>query len=429
MLSIRSVALRCVLTLGLGAVVSVATAADWLRFRGPDGSGVDVAAKLPVKWSATENLLWKTPLPGAGGSTPITVGDKIFVTCYSGYAQDQDNPGEMGSLKLCLLCVDRPSGKIVWDAAQASQQPAQPYRGFIALHGYASNSPVSDGQAVYVFWGHTGVDAYDLSGKVLWHASVGEKRHGWGSGASPILCGNLVIVNASVESSRLVAIDKATGKQVWQAEGIDASWGTPALAQLPGGKSELVVSIKGKVLGFDPQTGKRLWECEGIPDYVCPSVLVHGDVAYFTAGRKPMTVAVRLGGSGDVTKTHRLWEVKKTSKVPTPLYHDGLLYWVDNKGVAACLKADSGETVYEQRNEFRGGGDKVYASPVLAGDKLYVVSRQGGAIVYAAGSKFEVLAHNDLGDASVFNASPVIAGNRLLLRSDKFLYCIGNAGE
>ena len=400
-------------------------AADWPRFRGPHAEGVVAEANVPVRWSATENVVWKTAMPGSGASSPIIIGEKIFLTAYSGYGQDLENPGEIENLRLHILCVGADDGKILWEKSAPARMPEQEYRGFTALHGYASNTPTSDGKNVYAFFGHSGVYALSIQGDFLWLADVGRKTHSWSSGASPILYQNLLIVTASVESDSLVALDKATGKEVWRAEGIDDAWGTPLIVELSDGKTELVVSMKNKVLGFDPMTGKQLWECAGVEDYICPSVIAHDGIAYITAGRKPHSLAVRCGGRGDVTDSHILWELRKTSKVPTPVYHEGLLYWVGVKGVAMCIDAKTGELVYQERIPMKGQGDKVYASMVMAGGRLYAVSRSDGTFVLAPGREFKQLAHNDLGDRSIFNATPAIHGNRLILRSDKYLYCLG----
>ncbi len=410
----------------LALVTSSSEAADWMRFRGPQCSGVSTDTGLPTTWNATENVIWKTPMPGFGASSPITVGDRVFLTAYSGYGLSEDEPGEMENLTHHFLCVDRNSGKILWDKRSRALQPEEPYRSFIALHGYASNTPVSDGENVYVFLGKSGVWAYTLDGKNLWKISVGQKTHGWGSGTSLLLAGNALIVNASVESQSVWAIDKRNGEGLWRVEGINDSWATPVLLNLPDGKQELVVSLREKILGLDPATGEQLWYCDGVKDYVCPSVIAHDDVAYVTGGRgAALLTAIRGGGRGDVTETHRLWELRKTSKVSTPVYHDGLIYWVNHQGVACCVDATNGELVYQERMKIEGRRDLVYASPVLADGKLYVVSRQGGAIVLATGREFKELARNDLGDDSVFNGTPVIDNSRLLLRSDRFLYCLG----
>jgi outer membrane protein assembly factor BamB len=303
--------------------------------------------------------------------------------------------------------------------------PELEYRRFSALHGYASSTPVTDGNLIFVFYGRSGVQAYNTGGHLKWTTNVGEGTHGWGSATSPVVVDNLVIVNASVESKSLVALDKETGEEVWRAEGMDSSWSTPLIVDLPNGKKEVVVSIKNKVLGFDPASGKKLWECDSVPDYVCPIVIANGDMVYVTGGRKPTTIAVKAGGRGDVTETHRQWIINAASKVPSPLYHDGLLYWVNDKGYASCIQASDGEVLYKKRLDVSGGGDKFYASVVLADGKLYAVSRSGGTIVLAAGKEFKQLAKNDLGDESVFNATPTVSKGQLLLRSDKFLYCIG----
>jgi outer membrane protein assembly factor BamB len=163
-----------------------------------------------------------------------------------------------------------------------------------------------------------------------------------------------------------------------------------------------------------------------VNDYVVPAVIAHEGIVYVTGGRKPQTLAIRAGGRGDVTDTHLVWEINRATKVPTPVYHDGCLYWVGNKGMALCVKADDGEVIYRERlRDLEGKPDKVYASPIAIGDKLFCVTRQSGTLVLAARPEFELLAQNDLGDPSIFNATAVPAGDRLLIRSDRYLYCIG----
>lgn len=399
--------------------------AEWGQFRGPNSAGVASQTAPPEQWSAKENVVWKVALPGAGASSPIVVGDRVFVTCYSGYGLDPDQPGEIQNLKRHLVSIAAKDGKVVWDRAVPAKLPEQAFEGFIGLHGYASPTPASDGEAVYAFFGRSGVYAYSLNGDLLWQADVGAKTHGWGSGASPLVWDGLVFVNASIESGSVVALDKKTGKEVWRVGGIQQSWSTPALAALPGGRTELVVSSQGKVLGLDPGSGEKLWQCSGVNDYVCPAVVAHEGIAYVTAGRKPHMLAIRAGGKGDVSKTHILWEVSETPKVATPLVHEGRLNWVDNRGVATCIDAKTGKTLYKERLEIRGRGDKVYASPVLAGGKLFVPTREDGTIVLAAGPDFNEIGRNRLDDSSVVNATPAVLGDRLLIRSNRFLYCLG----
>ncbi len=415
--ALRSAAFCCLMVLS-----ATASADDWMRFRGPTCSGVDLQADVPTEWGPTENIAWKTAMPGPGASSPITCNGRIFLTCYKGYGLDEDNPGQMTGLEHVVVCVDAASGEILWQRATEAEQPEREYRGFVALHGYASGTPVTDGKVLYAFFGRSGVVAYDMEGDELWRADVGDQTHNWGSGASPILYKSLLIVNASVESESVVALNKDTGREVWRVGDIVDSWSTPAVVDLPDGSQELVVSLHSKVVGIQPVTGSLLWHCQSVPDYVCPSVIAHDGIAYITGGRKPTALAVRAGGRGDVTDTHVLWQIRETPKVPTPLVHDGLLYWVSNRGIAACFEADSGEEVYQER--LRDAG-RVYGSVVLLGDYLYAVTRENGTVVLEPGREFKVVAENRLDDPSIFNATPTPLGNRLLLRSDKYLYCLG----
>ncbi len=398
---------------------------DWTRLRGPGATGISKDKGLPIHWSATENIVWKTALPGRGGSSPITLNGRIYLTAYTGYGIDRSKPGNQKELTLHVLCLNRADGKLIWDKTSKPLLPEQDYqKGHIDLHGYASATPVTDGKSLFAFFGRSGVRAYDLDGKELWHSVVGSKidSHGWGSGASPILFGDLLIVNASVESESLVALNKKTGKEVWRVNGIFESWSTPLIVKLPDGKKELVLSMKGKVLGFDPATGKRLWQCEGVQDYVVPMTVADDKgVVYITGGRSSTSLAVRAGGRGDVTETHRLWTLNKGCKVPSPLVHDGLLYWVSNLEKVACIDAKTGELHYYQRIE-RGA---FYGSAVMAEGRIYAVSKMRGTVVFAAGKEFKQLARNYLDDESLFNGTPVISNSQLLLRSDRFLYCIG----
>ena len=399
--------------------------ADWPSFRGPDSTATSLESKTPTYWSKMAGVKWKEALPGAGGSSPIVWGDKVIVTCYSGYGLDEDEPGDPEDLRIQLLCFQVDDGELIWARELEPRMPEQDYRGFLALHGYASNTPATDGERIYVFAGQTGAFAFTMAGKPVWKADVGADLDKWGSATSVVLYDDLVIINASVESGAIVALNKGDGSEAWRFEGIERSWSTPVVATSKDGREELVVSMEGKAYGLAPSSGEKLWECESVDDYVCPSVIAHDGVAYITGGRKPFCMALRLGGSGDVTSSHVVWEIKATPKVATPLYHDGRLYWVDNRGKAVCVDAASGDAVYEEKLEIEGRGDKVYASLVLGGGQLYAVTRQSGVIVLKAGSEFEEVTRNDLGDSSVFNATPAVAGDRLVLRSDRYLYCLG----
>ena len=392
---------------------------DWTQFRGP-AQGTSAEKGLPTTWSATQNVVWKTALPGAGTSSPITVGDKIYLTAYSGFNVPGE-PGDMNALKRHLVCLDRKSGKLLWTKDVAAKLPEQAK--IRDDHGYASSTPASDGKRVYAFFGKSGVKAFDLAGKELWTAEVGDGLNGWGSAASPVLHENLLLVNASVESASLVALDVATGKEVWRAQGIKDSWGTPVVAASKDGKLELLVAILGKVLAFDPKTGEKRWSCDtNIPWYMVPTAVTSDGVSYWIGGRSGGAFAVRLGGAGDVSTSHKAWTAEKNSNVPSPLFHQGHVYFAGNAdGTAYCLEASTGKLVYAERLP---RADTIYASPVLGDGKIYYVARNGRTFVVAAAPAFKLLATNDLADGSLFHAAPVVADGRLLLRSNKFLYAL-----
>jgi outer membrane protein assembly factor BamB len=400
--------------------------ADWPAFRGPHGTGLVTDHDLPVTWDDTQAITWRRELPGPGSSVPIVLGDRIYLTCYSGYGVNADAPGEIDQLKRWLVCVDRGTGEIQWKTEVAAKMPEQPFARFMDLHGYASSTPITDGQRIYCFFGKSGVVAFDLKGNQLWLADVGDGIHRWGSATSPVLFENLVIINASVESDALVALDRENGKEVWRAEGISRCWSTPSLVTAEEGSEstqELVVNMAGKVLGLDPATGKPLWNCDGIDDYICPSVLADKGIVYLIGGRSNQALAIRAGGRGDVTETHLLWRQKVGSNVPSPTLYEGRLYWVDHKGIALCLDAENGEMVYRERLPKAG---RVFASVVAAEDKLYAVTQESGTFVLSIGDDLEVLSQNQLAsDDSICNASPAICDGQLFFRTNQFLYCIG----
>lgn len=407
-------------------------AKDWRGFRGDQGNATSHETKLPLKWTDKENIDWRAELPGAGASSPITVGDSIYLTCYSGYAMTKEAPGEMNSLVRHVVCLNRKDGKIVWVKKFKPQLPESKYSGGNnSWHGYASSTIASDGENLFVFFGKSGVYCLTLKGKEVWHHSVGNKTRGWGSSNSPLLYKNLVIINASIESSSLIALNKKTGKEVWKTGGVKGVWNTPTLVSLPNGQSEIVLSLPGRpigsIVGYNPANGKELWRAKGIPDrgYVCPSVISHKGIVYAIGGRQNTAVAIKAGGQGDVTKTHQLWSIGKGSNVASPVYHKGHIFWLhERRGVAYCLNAKTGKIVYEKRIRPRPG--IVYSSMLVADGKLYVVSQHNGTYVLAAKPKFELLAHNTFGkDDSRTNASPIISNGQILLRNDKYLYCIG----
>ena len=405
-----------------------ADADEWTRFRGSNGSGVNSNANPPLSWNESDHIRWRTKLPGPGSSSPVITGDRIFVTSYSG-ASSSSTEG----LRRYLICIDRRNGKILWEKVVKARQPEDPYRGYLTEHGYASNSPVTDGKNVYVFHGKTGVFAYDLDGNELWDKHLGSEstRKQWGSASSPMLVGDTLVVTASEESRAIYGLNKSSGEEIWKAaaNSLAYTYGTPALRKIDD-REDLVIAVPGELWGLSPKTGKLQWHAKtGLTGNISPSVVFHQDLA-FVFGGYPRTgrAAIKLGGKGDLGDDSLAWEDNHASYIPTPVVHDGRLYWVSDAGMANCIIAETGEEVYRERLPGPIGGGKgkpLYASPVLADGKLFCVTRRAGTFVIDAKPEFKILAHNKIeSDESQFNATPAISGNSLYLRSDGFLYRI-----
>jgi len=463
--------IRLLLSVVLGLIVVAGSlsnespAGDWARFRGENGSGISSDPQpCPVTWSATENLKWKIELPGPGSSSPIVVGDRVLVTCWTGYGTGRGNPGDQKDLRRHLVCLNRETGETTWSKSIEPVLPEDRYSGMFTQHGYASHTPISDGQRVYVYFGKTGALAFDMDGNQLWHTKVGtgSDPRGWGTASSPILYKNLLIVTASAESEALVALDKETGKEVWrkEASGFAGTWGTPVLVRVDDQRTDLVIGVPYEVWGFNPETGQFLWYCEAMDtDTYCSSIVPGSGVVYGIEGRGGGSIAVRVGGEDDVSKTHVVWSGRDSNRIGTPVLYEGRLYFFSNR-IANCIDASTGDEVFQSRLEGgrapaagggrgapggfgpggfgpggrggfggggfgggMGGGD--YSSPVIADGKLYFVSRNGDMYVLKAGNEFEQLAVNRVtDDEEDFSATPAISAGQLFIRSDKHLYCV-----
>lgn len=424
-----------VLLLGLAAPVQVG-AGDWLRFRGPNGDGhVPGSEPGPVAWDPGTNLKWKAELPGPGSSCPILVGDRVYVTCWSGYGVDRSAPGDQANLRRHLVCIDRAAGETVWDKSVAAYLPEDEYGGMFAEHGYASHTPVSDGSHIYAFFGKTGVVKFDLDGNQIWTQSVGTESgaNNWGSASSPILYEGLVIVPATAESEALVALDKETGEEIWrqEASGFNSVWGTPVLARVDDARTDLVIAVPNEIWGFNPTTGKLRWYCKGVEGRsFCSSAIAHDGVVYAIESGPGGGggVAVRAGGEGDVTDTHVAWSGRQRNRIGTPLYFEGRIYTFGG-GVANCIDAETGEQVYQARLRSSGGSggrrSQDYASPVLAGGIIYYPSRSGDIFVIKPGDEYLQLGVNRVtSDSEDFSATPAVADGDLYLRSSESLYCV-----
>ena len=396
-------------------------AEDWPQWRGPDRTGRSSEKDLPLRWSATENLAWKLPLPERSGSTPIVWGDRLFLSVASG-----DH--------LELWCVDRARGTLAW------KRPLGGGNVTPRKHNMSSPSPVTDGETVWVMTGTGILKAFDFAGAERWSRDI-QKDYGpfgllWGYASSPLLHDGALFVQVlhgmnTDAPSYLLRIDAATGKTAWRVErptqavveSPDA-YTTAALVHR-GDAAEVVVSGGDCVTGHDPATGKELWRANGLnpgnePYYrIVASPVVVEDLVLVPSRVKPL-LAVRAFGRGDVTRTHRVWSFDSGPDVPTPATDGKLLYIVTDKGIAWCLDAKSGTTVYGPQRLAPG---TYSASPVLADGRIYVTSEEGVTSVYQAGPGFALLAENKLDELTL--SSLAVSGGQLFLRTEKHLYCIG----
>ena len=428
----------------IASSLHTAIGADWPEFRGPNGLGISQDTEAtPNEWSETRNVAWKVALPGPGSSSPIVVGDRLFVTCWTGYGMDREEPGDPSNLRRHLICIDRNTGDTIWQREVEAVLPEDRYQGMFTEHGYATHTPVSDGQHVFAFFGKTGVLAFDMQGTQLWQTSVGTDLgiKNWGTSSSPLLYEDLVIVPATAESRSMVALDKRTGKEVWrlEEEGFAGTWGSPILVATTDGRQELVISVPFEVWGLDPATGELLWNSQGIDtETVSPSAIAHDGIIFASASSRSGggTSAIRAGGRGELRGENVLWETKQRARIGSPLFHDGRVYFVES-GVIRALDADTGELILEERlprsaqSEARSAargrmGGMDYSSPVMADGKIYFVTRGGGTHVIQVGQKIKHLAFNDLGVGDEdFSATPAVSDGKIFIRSSKNLYCIG----
>jgi len=430
--------MRAVLAGVLLTLVSAACclANDWTRFRGPNGSGLIAGPPIPTSWSSEENLKWKTALPGKGSSSPVVIGDRIYVTCYTGYGLDAENPGSVKNLVRHLLALDRSSGSEVWRASIAATDAEDPYQGFITQHGYASSSPVTDGDRVYVLFGKSGLFAFNRDGTQLWHVDLGQKSDPakWGDASSPILVGDILFVNAGILGNQLVGIDKWTGEEVWSLSdpAFTNSWSTPTEVRIDG-KTQVLVQVPKKVLSIDPENGNLLWTAETpLDDATCGSIVTKGETAYLMGGRAGHAMALKCDGSGDVSQSKTIWKKRLRSGISTPLIVGDNMYWTTG-GIFFAADLESGEYLYKQRLPRLGGPtggfpNADYSSAVAVGETIVQFTRNGESYVIEAGDEFKLIAHNPTfpDDPGAFSATPAISEGELFVRSDNYLYCISS---
>jgi outer membrane protein assembly factor BamB len=427
--------------LGLVAIFFIAVPAssnpNWPRWRGPRMDGVASDANPPIEWSETKNVAWKVRLPGHGSSTPILWGDRLYILTavradglaapLPPHARGESDrpPGVESAQEFRVLAIDRATGKTIWERSAGK---ATPHEGKQENNSYASASALTDGEHLFAYFGSWGLYCYDLEGELLWKKDLGDMstRNGFGEGASPALHGGILVVNWDHEGqSFVVALDKSTGKELWRRDREEvSSWATPLVVE-ESGRAQVITTGTNKVRSYDLASGELIWEGPGLTLNAIPSPLASEGVVYLTSGfRGSVAYAVRLKDArGDIASSPAiLWRRDRdTPYVPSPLLYDGVFYLVkSNSGILTALDAKTGEALYgpERLDPIA----EIYASPVAAAGRVYLLGRDGNALVLASGRKLEVLAKSSLDDG--FDASPVLSGKEMYLRGYRYLYRI-----
>ena len=426
----------------LTAHTAAAAPPHWAQWRGPDGQGIAGDPGVPLEWSPTKNVLWKTAIPGRGYSSPVVWGDRIFLTTaiegdvvpgakgvkHVMEGQEFAHPDGVGADRqhtFKVVALDATSGRILWEK---TAWEGTPYDTRHRRGSFAAPTPVSDGTLVYAYFGAEGLYTYDFQGNLKWSWKTGGiASFGVGVGTSPVLYQGILIVQCDEdngEKSFIVGLERKTGKEVWRTtRNVEVSWATPILVK-SGGRDELVTAGSQAIIGYEPKSGRELWRMKGLASNAVPSPVAGDGIVVVSAGYPvKIAVAVRPGGSGDVTETDRvLWKYDKgTAYVPSPILVDGLVYLVTDKGLISCLDAKTGKVHYE------GGrppaGASYMASPVAVAGHLLLSSMDGDTVVLKAGTTHEIVRSNPLGEPIA--ASPAVVAGRLYIRGEHHLFAIG----
>jgi outer membrane protein assembly factor BamB len=414
----RRVAVAILLFCGISAALR---AEYWPQWRGPALNGISTETNLPIRWSKKENVAWRLALPAWSGSTAIVWGDRIFLNV----AEGQD---------LFLWTVDRAAGSLLWKKHLSAGNHRE------QKQNMSSPSPVTDGRGVWVMTGTGILKAFGFDGQELWSRDI-QKDYGrfglnWGYASSPLLHEDSLYVQVlhgmrTDDPSYMLRIDKRTGKTVWRVERPTTarrespdSYTTPALLRF-GSTVEIVITGGDVVTGHDPATGKELWRANGLNPQndasyrIVASPVVFGDMIYAPSRERPL-LALKAGGRGDITTSHRVWSFDYGPDVPTPVTDGTYLYVVRDNGVMWCLDAKTGREIYG-RQRIRPA--TYSGSPVLADGRIYVTNEDGLTVVVRAGPKFEVLAENDLEEYTL--SSPAVSEGQIFIRTESGLYAIG----
>ena len=397
----------------LTLILSSYSEENWSQFRGPHGMGHSLAEDAPLKWSA-KTVAWKVPLKGKGQSSPVSWGNKIFLTGGS------DNGRER-----YLYCLDSRNGKLLWSRTIACSSPEKPHR----MNSYATPTCATDGERVVAFFGPAGLHCYTLEGEKIWSRQLGDFPGPWGVAASPVIVDNMVVQNCDAEgASSLVALDLSSGEVLWQTARKNkprGGWSTPVLIEM-GTKRELVLNGEFGVRAYDPTKGKELWFCEGFNGRGSPIPAFSNGLLYVVNGKPGDTYAVKPGGSGDVTKSRMAWHAPRRGgrDLPSPAVVGDFLVVVSMSGLATCYDTRSGKIHWQQNLGLKG---EYAAAPLVADGHILIQSVYGGkTVVLKPGKRFDVLGINDLGAEvdEIFRACLAPIQGRMYARSLSMLYCI-----
>ncbi len=399
------------LVASLGVAPSFGADSNWPGWRGPSGDGHSAETGLPVHWNA-RSVVWRTPLPGRGQSSPVLWGDRVFLTTAL----------EDGRQRI-VLGVDRRDGKVLWQRVAWTGTPEKSH----PMNGWASPTCATDGERVVAFFGKGGIHCYTADGKPLWSRNLGPFAGPWGTAASPVIVGDLVVQNCDAEQEAFfIALDKRTGRTVWRAPRDvpdRGGWSTPVLVRA-GGRDELVLNGAKAVTAYDPATGKMLWSCRSFNGRGEPTATPGHGMVFLVNGLQGDMYAVRPGGAGDVTRTRMAWHTPRRSgrDQPSPIVvgDDVLVSSMD--GILTCYEAATGKELWKERLD-----GKFTSSPVAAGGLAYFQSDDGTTFVVAPGPAPRVVARNEVGAPAgeIFRAGLALSAGQVFARSDRALYCIG----
>lgn len=420
------------LSVVLGFSLHTLSASEWPEWRGPHSNQTTDETSFPIQWSSDKNIRWKIDLPDRGNSSPIVVKGKVIIT----QAVEKEN-------RRTTMAFDRQNGKLLWQKGVVYDKEETTH----AQNPYCAASPATDGERVIVTYGSAGVFAYDLNGNKLWNRDLGQQVHVWGNASSPVIWNNICFLyHGPGPEATLYALDKETGKTIWsyqepepnqegrtdgfqgRGNGITGSFSTP-LPVSHDGRTELIMSFPNDLISFDPRTGKKLWWSSGMNPLVYTSAISGEGIAYGSGGYQGSSIAVRLGGNGNVSESHRIWQnVRDGNSIGSGIIHKGHIYQIQNNGTATCVNLTTGKTVWEERIRGEGRRSASWSSMIRSGDRLYHLNQSSEMVVLEASPEFNLITINAL-DNAMCNSTQAMSNSDIFIRTWEHLWCVGNQKE